>query len=46
MLTNVPGFTPIQHRRWEIKPEGTYKLRIIVMGEMIEVYVDDVLVLQ
>jgi len=46
VLINLPGFIPIQHRRWEVKPYGIYNLRIIVVGEMIEVYVDDVLALQ
>ena len=45
-LVSLAHFTPLQRRRWDVQPDKTYQLRIVVVGEMVEVYVDEVLILQ
>jgi len=35
---------PVQNRFWPIVPSGTYKLRLVVVNGMVDIYVDDVLV--
>jgi hypothetical protein len=44
-LLNTPTFVPTQCRRWPIKANGKHTLRISAVGEIIEVFVDDVLAL-
>ncbi len=43
-LANLPGST-IQNRHWPIQANGVYRLRVIVVEQMVDVYVDDILVL-
>jgi len=36
---------PVQNRIWPISPAGAYKLRLVVVNGMVDIYVDDVLVM-
>lgn len=44
-LVTLPTFRPLQRLRWEIKPEKSYKVRVVAVDAFIEVYVDDILAL-
>jgi len=44
-LVTTPGLEPIQNRWWPVAREGPHRLRLTVVDEMLEAYVDDVLVL-
>ena len=41
-LTTANG-TTIADRRWSLAPNREYRLRLVVVREMVEIYVDDVL---
>jgi len=44
-LVDAAAGKTIQDRLWPIVPAGTYKLRLVMANEMVDVYVDDVLVI-
>lgn len=45
-LTTIRGFGMIESRTWAIVPDGRYRLRVVLIGNVIYVYVDDVLAIQ
>jgi len=44
-LLQLPGFLPLQQRQWPVSRTGPHHLRVIFVDGMVEVYVDDVLIL-
>jgi beta-fructofuranosidase len=44
-ILRLTGFVPVQRRQWDIKPGNKYSVRLITVEEMLELYIDDVLVL-
>ena len=44
-LVKLPGFTPIQKRRWPIRQGGEHAIRIVVEENMFDVFIDNQLAL-
>jgi hypothetical protein len=41
----MPRFDILMRRTWPLSPGERYRLRVIFVGEFVEVYIDDVLAL-
>lgn len=44
-LVSMPGFTPVQRRKWYVENNAQCSLRLVFIEDMVELYCDDILAL-